>query len=85
MQGSGARGSLDLVFGYNVFDSLMQRSSNEPFTLYPLIAKTVETDEERSFVEFILDERAKFSDGKPVTPEDVIFTLELLSEKGYPR
>ena len=40
---------------YNVFDTLMLRSRDEPFTLYPLLAETVETDEERSFVEFTLD------------------------------
>jgi peptide/nickel transport system substrate-binding protein len=85
VQGSGARGSLDLVFGNNVFETLMMRSTDEPFTLYPLLAKTVETDDERSFAEFTLDERAKFSDGQPVTPEDVIFTFEILAEKGYPR
>lgn len=85
VQGSGARGSLDLVFGNNVFETLMMRSADEPFALYPLLAKSIETDDQRSFVEFTLDERAKFSDGKPVTPEDVIFTFELLAEKGYPR
>lgn len=85
VQGVGASGILDLRHGYNVFDSLMQRSYDEPFTLYPLLAKTVETDEERTFVEFTLDERARFSDGKPVKPEDVIFTLELLRDKGWPR
>lgn len=85
VQGNAARGSLDLIYGYNLFDSLMQRSSDEPFTLYPLVAKAVETDEERSFVEFTLDERARFSDGQPVTPEDVIFTIELLRDKGLPR
>jgi peptide/nickel transport system substrate-binding protein len=85
VQGSGARGSLDLVFGNNVFETLMMRSADEPFTLYPLLAKSIETDEERSFAEFTLDERATFSDGEPVKPEDVIFTFELLSEKGYPR
>ena len=85
VQGSGARGSIDLVFGNNVFETLMMRSADEPFTLYPLLAKTIETDDERSFAEFTLDERAKFSDGKPVTPEDVIFTFELLAEKGVPR
>jgi peptide/nickel transport system substrate-binding protein len=63
----------------------MQRSYDEPFTLYPLIAKTVETDDERSYVEFTIDERAHFSDGKPVRPEDVLFTVKLLAEKGYPR
>lgn len=85
VQGSGARGMLDLIFGNNVFDTLMQRSADEPFTLYPLLAKTIDTDEARTFAEFTLDERAKFSDGTPVRPEDVIFTLELLRDKGLPR
>ena len=85
VQGSGARGSIDLIFGNNVFDTLMLRSYDEPFSLYPLLAKTIETDDERSFAEFTLDERAKFSDGEPVKPEDVIFTLELLRDKGLPR
>ncbi len=85
IQGSGARGILDLTFGYNVYDSLMLRSYDEPFTMYPLLAKSVETDEDRTFVEFTLDERARFSDGEPVTPEDVMFTFELLRDKGFPR
>ncbi len=85
VQGSGARGSLDLVFGNNVFETLMMRSADEPFSLYPLLARAIETDDERSFVEFTLDERARFSDGEPVTPEDVIFTFNLLAQKGFPR
>lgn len=85
VQGDAARGLVDLELGYNVYDSLMQRSYDEPFTLYPLVAKTVETDDDRTFVEFTLDERARFSDGKPVTPDDIIFTVRLLGEKGYPR
>ena len=85
VQGSGARGIVDLVFGNNVFDTLMTRSADEPFSLYPLLAKSIETDDERTFVEFTLDERAKFTDGEPVKPEDVIFTFKLLAEKGYPR
>jgi peptide/nickel transport system substrate-binding protein len=63
----------------------MMRSADEPFTLYPLLAETVETDDARSFAEFTLDARARFSDGEPVTPEDVIFTVELLRDKGLPR
>ncbi|MCR5859658.1 extracellular solute-binding protein [Mesorhizobium sp. J428] len=85
VQGQGASGIVDLQRGYNVFDSLMQRSADEPFSMYPLLAKSVETDDARSFVEFQLDERAKFSDGEPVTPDDVIFSLELLRDKGWPR
>lgn len=85
VQGDGARGLVDLELGNNVFETLMQRSADEAFTLYPLIAEAVETDEERSFVEFTLDSRARFSDGEPVRPEDVIFTVELLRDKGFPR
>lgn len=85
VQGTGARGPIDLIFGDLVFDRLMQRSADEPFTMYPLLAKSIETDDERTFAEFTLDERAKFSDGQPVTPEDVIFTMEILAEKGLPR
>lgn len=85
VQGDGARGLVDLEFGNNVYETLMMRSADEPFTLYPLVASAVETDEERSFVEFTIDERARFSDGKPVRPEDVIFTVELLRDKGFPR
>lgn len=85
VQGSAVRGLNDLTFGFNVYEPLMQRSAAEPFTLYPLLAKTVETDDSRSFVEFTLDDRAKFSDGTPVTPEDVIFTFELLRDHGLPR
>ena len=69
--------------GY-VIESLMARGYDEPFTLYGLLARSVETDAARSFVTFNLDERATFSDGKPVTPEDVIFSWQLLRDKGRP-
>lgn len=84
VQGDGARGMFDAVFGNTVFDTLMTRSRDEAFTMYPLLARTIETDAERSFVEFTLDERARFSDGTPVTPEDVIFTMELIRDKFRP-
>ncbi len=84
VQGDGARGLFDQDFGVNTFDTLMMRSRDEPFTLYPLLAETVETDEERTFVEFTLDPRARFSDGTQVTPDDVIFTMELFREKARP-
>lgn len=84
VQGDGARGLFDQFFGNNVFETLMMRSRDEAFTLYPLLAESVETDEARSFVEFKLDPRARFSDGKPVTADDVIFSFELLLTKGRP-
>ncbi|MEN3791347.1 extracellular solute-binding protein [Fulvimarina sp. MAC3] len=74
----------DREFGNLVFEPLMQRSPDEPFTMYGLLAETVETDTERSFVEFQLNPNARFSDGKPVRPEDVLFTVEMLREHGRP-
>ncbi len=67
-----------------VYESLLARANDEPFTLYGLIAESVETPPDRSYVEFTLDPRAKFSDGLPVTVDDVIFSLELLRDHGRP-
>jgi peptide/nickel transport system substrate-binding protein len=69
--------------GY-VLESLLARGLDEPFTLYGLIAERVETDDERTHVTFHLDSRARFSDGKPVTAEDVLFSWRLLRDKGRP-
>lgn len=73
----------NIITGY-VVESLMVRSYDEPFTLYGLLARTVETDAKRSYVTFGLDPAAHFSDGKPVTAEDVVFSWQLLREKGRP-
>ena len=67
-----------------VVESLMARGNDEAFTLYGLLAKTVETDDARSYVTFRLDPKARFSDGKPVTADDVLFSWELLRDKGRP-
>jgi peptide/nickel transport system substrate-binding protein len=71
------------IRGY-VVESLMARSYDEPFTLYGLLARTVETDDARSFVTFSLDPTAHFSDGSPVTAEDVAFSWQLLRDHGRP-
>ncbi|HZN28415.1 MAG TPA: extracellular solute-binding protein [Xanthobacteraceae bacterium] len=75
--------ALGAIRGY-VVESLMARGYDEPFTLYGLVARSVETDAERSYVTFTLDPAARFSDGKPVTPADVIFSWQLLRDKGRP-
>jgi peptide/nickel transport system substrate-binding protein len=67
-----------------VIESLMARGNDEAFTLYGLLAKGVETDDVRSYVTFHLDPRARFSDGRPVTAEDVLFSWVLLRDKGRP-
>jgi peptide/nickel transport system substrate-binding protein len=67
-----------------VVESLMARGNDEAFTLYGLLAKSVETDDARSYVTFHLDPRARFSDGQPVTAEDVLFSWALLRDHGRP-
>jgi peptide/nickel transport system substrate-binding protein len=67
-----------------VVESLMARGNDEPFTLYGLLAKSIETDDARSYVTFRLDSLAQFSDGRPVLAEDVLFSWGLLRDKGRP-
>ncbi len=67
-----------------VVQSLMIRSQDEPFTLYGLVAESVELPEDRSFVTFHLNPKARFSDGHALTAEDVRFTFELLKKHGKP-
>ena len=72
------------VSAYTV-ETLMGRSYDEPFTLYGLLAESINTDDARTYVEFTLREGATFSDGSPVTPEDVIWSFETLGTQGNPR
>ena len=67
-----------------VYESLMARAFDEPFTLYGLIAETVETPPDRAWVEFTLNSKAKFSDGTPITVDDVIFSHAVLRDRGRP-
>ena len=69
----------------NVFQTLMMRSLDEPFTLYGLIAETCETDDARSFILFHLSPKAHFSDGHALTTEDVLFSFNLLKTQGRPQ
>ena len=78
------RGDPALAIRELVFEPLMTRSRDEPFTLYPLIAATVETPPNRGWVEFTLNPAAHFSDGKPITPDDVLFSWDVLRDHGRP-
>ena len=71
------------IRGYTI-ESLLARGYDEPFTLYGLLADGIETDDARSYVTFSINPAARFADGKPVTPDDVIFSWELLRDKGRP-
>ncbi|KPK30426.1 MAG: peptide ABC transporter substrate-binding protein [Nitrospira bacterium SG8_35_1] len=68
-----------------VFETLAVASLDEPFASYGLIAKDIELADDRLSVTYTIDENARFSDGTPVTPEDVQFSLNTLkSEAAHP-
>jgi peptide/nickel transport system substrate-binding protein len=79
------KGTVPWQLSFLVSESLMGRSLDEPFTLYGLLAESVETDSDRTWVEFTLRPEARFSDGTPVTVEDVIWSYETLGTQGHPR
>lgn len=67
-----------------IYDSLLTGSDDEPDSSYGLVAESLEYPEDRSWVIFNLRPEAKFSDGVPITSEDVVFTYHALLEKGAP-
>jgi len=67
-----------------IYDRLSLRSWDEPFTLYPLIAKDIQFSEDRLKISITLNPKAKFSDGSAVTTDDVLFSFNTLKDKGRP-
>ncbi len=79
VKGTSAQGVREYVY-----ESLMTRGPDEPFSLYGLIAASVDVPADRSSITFNLRPEAKFSDGRAITAEDVLFSYAVLKEKGYP-
>jgi len=67
-----------------LYDSLMSSSADEAFTKYAALAESVVLPEDRSWVAFNIHPKARWHDGEPVKPEDVIWTFNTLREKGHP-
>ncbi len=80
-----AKGSTPWQLRFLAYESLMGRNWDEPFTLYGLLAESIEVGENRDWVEFVLREEAAFSDGTPLTVEDVMWSYETLGTIGHPR
>ena len=78
IKGDAAQG-LDLIY-----DTLMTRAFDEPDAVYGLVAHTAELADDKMSVVFKLRPEAKFADGTPVTAADVVFTFQMLKEKGSP-
>lgn len=78
-----AKGNVDGNIGAT-YDTLMAHSSDEAFSIYGLIAESVEYPEDRSWITFNLNPKARFHDGTKITAEDVVFSFNILMEKGHP-
>lgn len=87
VQGNAPTVALETAYSpvqLHTIEGLMTRGHDDPFALYGLLAETIEISEDRSWVEFRLNPAAEFSDGSPVTLDDVIFSFEILRDKGRP-
>ena len=61
-----------------IFDSLLSKSLDEPGVYYPLLAEKVSFDPKKTaFITFHLNPKARFSNGQPLTAEDVKYSFEL--------
>ncbi|MCT4657128.1 MAG: extracellular solute-binding protein [Cohaesibacter sp.] len=84
LKGVSPRGLWDVSLGLNVYEPLMMRAGDEPFSLYGLIAEWVDLPQDRASITFKIRPEARFSDGHPISVEDVLFTVDLLKEHGRP-
>ena len=79
------KGRVPWQLRFLAYETLMGRSWDEPFTLYGLLAESIEVDPKGLWVEFTIRKEAKFSDGSPVTADDVLWSYETLGTIGHPR
>lgn len=70
--------------GTFIYESLMEQSYDEPFSIYGRLAETIEIPKDRSWVAFNINPKAHWSDGQKVTAEDVVWTFNALIDKGVP-
>jgi len=79
VKGASAHG-LELL----LFDTLMTPSQDEPASVYGLIAETAEVAPDNSWVQFVIRPGAKFTDGSPITADDVVFSYDTLIKDAVP-
>lgn len=79
------KGRKELLAEPLLFDTLMARAFDEPDSFYGLVAESVEQPDDKSWVAFNIDARARFHDGSQITADDVVFTFDTLVKRGHPR
>lgn len=79
-----AKGNVEGNIGA-IYDSLMTQSGDEAFSVYGLVAQSVEYPLDRSWVIFNINPKARFHDGESINADDVVFSFNTLMEKGAPQ
>jgi microcin C transport system substrate-binding protein len=83
VKGNPAAGMSFLGAGL-VYESLMDQSNDEPFTMYGLLAESIELPKDHSWVAFNIRPQARWADGRKVTADDVVWTFNTMMDKGTP-
>ena len=68
----------------SLYDTLTVNSLDEPFSVYGLLAESIETPEDKRWVTFRLRREARWHDGVALTADDVVWTFDTIKEKGHP-
>lgn len=76
---AGVKGSIAPAVGL-IYETLMSKSQDEVVTEYGLLAEAAAHPDDFSWVKYRLRKEARWQDGKPVTPEDVIFSIDVLKK-----
>jgi microcin C transport system substrate-binding protein len=76
---SGVKGTIAPAIGL-IYETLTSGSLDEAATYYGLLAEAAAYPDDFSWVKYRLRQEARWHDGKPVTPEDVIFSFEALKK-----
>ena len=76
---AGVKGSIAPAVGL-IYETLMERAQDEVATEYGLLAEAAQHPDDFAWVTYRLRKEARWHDGKPVTPEDVIYSLEMLKK-----
>ncbi len=83
VKGTPAAGMSFIRSGF-IYESLMQNSWDEPFTLYGILAESIEVPKDKSWAIFNIRSEATWADGTPLTAHDVAWTFKTLTTEGNP-
>ena len=72
------------ILSSSPYESLLTGTADTIGESYCLLCGTIRYPQDKAWVEFDIRPEARFSDGSPVTPEDVLFSYEIFRDQGLP-